>query len=168
MNETTVSAFGPWLQDRLRSRRWSVQYLAGLLGVHQKTPQSWVAGRSTPNPARIEKIAQVLDVPVGEVWEVLGRDWLHAEDAASSGRALPVATAPAPLPIQPRSLDSWLREESARRGLSAEALSVRLGVDAATVRFWTSGLLTPSSTQVPTLAAALGVPHELISCLMAK
>lgn len=165
MNETTGSAFGRWLQDRLRSRRWSVQYFASRLGVHPKTPQSWIAGRSSPNPARIETIARVLEVRPGEVWEVVARDWLNVTDVASEGRASSETPAVRAAADPSRTLDSWLREEASRRGLSAEDLSVRLGVDVATVRFWTSGLLTPSSSQIPTLAAALGVPHELISSL---
>ena len=168
MNETITSAFGRWIQDQLRSRRWSVPYFASLLGVHQKTPQSWVAGRSTPNPMRIEKIAHVLEVPPGDVWKVLAHDWLRVEEVVSDGQALPGPTDASALQVPRPSLDTWLREKASQRGLSDEELSVRLGVDVATVRFWTSGLLTPSNTQIPTLAAALGVPHELISSLMAR
>lgn len=68
-----VTPFGRWLDAQLRRAGLNQAGLAALISVSQPTISGWRYGRNDPKPESIERIAQVLHLPIGDVYAALGR-----------------------------------------------------------------------------------------------
>jgi transcriptional regulator with XRE-family HTH domain len=52
------------LKELLKSKGLKQKWLASKIGVSEVTVSNWCAGKSVPNKAHLQKISELLDVPV--------------------------------------------------------------------------------------------------------
>ena len=64
--------FGDWLTERMRSRRMSARAMAIYMGVTHNTVLMWSRGIFRPKFEYCQKIADVLRVPISDVYSATG------------------------------------------------------------------------------------------------
>lgn len=69
--------FGRWLQREMDRGGFILVSLARELGMAHTSVRAWLHGKSEPSPEHCEDLAQVLRVPIDDVYRALGR--LRAE-----------------------------------------------------------------------------------------
>jgi len=67
-----VASFGHWLERHITRMNTNVVGLAGKVGVSHATISKWIAGSMMPSVGNIRRLANVLSVPVEEVYIALG------------------------------------------------------------------------------------------------
>ncbi len=55
------------LKELLQSKGLKQKWLAGKMGVSEVTMSNWCSGKSVPKKFHLEKLSQVLDVPVKSI-----------------------------------------------------------------------------------------------------
>lgn len=118
-----LCSFGHWLENEIERVGTNWSGLAQLLGVHHASVNHWKTGQTQPSAKNITKLAQVLRVPVEEIYEALGR---IAPSREWSPRIRRIARMLEALPNEDLSfaeeLVSRLEERAARRVLQADNL----------------------------------------------
>lgn len=80
----TADSIGGRIHARLRERNRSSTWLAGKIGVRERTVERWADGLHDPRSGQIAGIAQALEVSVA--WVLLGREDPAVEQFIREGR----------------------------------------------------------------------------------
>ena len=56
------------LKELLKSKGLKQKWLAGKIGVSEVTVSNWCAGKSVPKKEHIQRISELLDVPVKTIY----------------------------------------------------------------------------------------------------
>jgi len=67
-----MPAFSEWLTKQLKRREWNRSDFARRANIPPQTVQTWTSGRSIPDPASCDLIADVLGIAYQEVMQVAG------------------------------------------------------------------------------------------------
>lgn len=58
------------LKQLLSSKGLKQKWLAGKMGVSEVTVSSWCAGKSTPRKEHLQKLSELLDVPLKKITNI--------------------------------------------------------------------------------------------------
>jgi transcriptional regulator with XRE-family HTH domain len=65
--------FPRWLRERMEERGWNTVDLAERLGTRYTSgPTRWLTGQTLPSLASLTKLAEILELPVEEVYKAAG------------------------------------------------------------------------------------------------
>lgn len=68
-----INSFGKWLAEQRKARMWTQSDLAEKVGVSQNSVSRWETGESFPSKANLQKIAELFDVTVQDIYTAITR-----------------------------------------------------------------------------------------------
>lgn len=77
MNETSVQQLGNYLRTQREMRELSQRQLAAHSGINQSTVVRIERGDFCPGHDTLQALAHALDVPLTDLWNILGYDLQH-------------------------------------------------------------------------------------------